>query len=427
MKRFYPLLILLAPFLLFLVTIGITHPAISDEHSYFVTSKIFGEKLPYLDLKNYYVDQPEFKEDPVAIVATPPLNVVMYGLFGKVVGYDQWKMRLIPLIFGIIAVLTFYTILRDLKISHPVPKVLLFLLYPYTLLLSFTAQTDIIALAYFLLSLRFFLRNKKYDLLWASLFGVLAAYTRQDYLFIAPALVTSYLLIKREELLAVLKRKKPFATKIKESMPYLGKVVLLSLPVLLVFPLFLYWGGLLPSSYLALENLHDEHTVTISVEKLTFFFIMVGIFFIPLVLDRGYGVTRRDLWAIPLAILLILFPLTNANCEGIICKAGSFIEPYTLFIYLVFLGIGVHLIVRQFSIRTNTTIILYNFIAWILLSTITTTVVRQRYYLMFIPLLIILLYEKYDNKMVLWGWTGISLLIAFGYSVFKIFIQGGAV
>lgn len=406
-KNIMNYIILLFPLLVFLSIFGLNFAPVADEKSYFITSKLFGESLPNIDFKNYYVNSKEFIDYNAPIVATPPLSIILYGLTGKLFGYDLWKFRILSVAFGIILIFTFYKILTDLKIKYPELKTLIFLLYPYTLFNMFIAQSDIIALTFFVLSLRFFLRNKRRDILYASLFSTLAIFTRQDYLVIVPATITSFLIMNRANFL--------------KDTRNLIKLLQLLLPLILIIPLFIYWGGLFPSSYLALEGLKDAHKLSLSFEKLIFFFVLIGAFFIPLLSQMKYQINKKHLFIVLLAILFLFFPINSNNCDGIVCKIGDYFEGYSQIFYFVLMLIGAYIFFSQINIQKNEDKIVFSYIFWFLAATIVTTVLRQRYYLYFIPLLTIQFYKNYDNKKVLLVWIFLELIMSVSYSYFKIF------
>ena len=409
-KQFVTYLLLLLPLLLFIAFSRLNYEPIADEKVYFETSKIFGEKFPKLDLKNYFSYLPEFKAEKMPIAATPPLSMLLYGFIGRSFGYDLWKLRLLTAIFGIVSLITFYCIMEELRIKNVVLKTMLFLFYPYTFLYIFTAQTDIIAICFFLLGLRFFLRNRKNDLWLCILFSTLAIYTRQDYLFIVPAMMLGYLFTKKGNFLQEILK--------GDSIKMLA---ILSIPFLLVLPLFIYWGGLLPSSYSSIGNIEDKHTLAINFEKFTFFFILIGFFFPPLLLDGKVLSKKRQFLFYALLIFFVIFPITSTSCEGIVCKLGNYFGFYSVFLYLLFFAAGAYILLKNLSIKNRNDIVLLSFLAMLIVSTIITSLLRQRYYLAFIPLLVLILYKEYDNKKMLGFWLLLEVIMSILYVYSKIF------
>lgn len=409
MKKIKNAIVLLLPIFIFILIFGLNFPPVADEKSYFITSKLFGESLPNIDFKNYYADSKEFIGSNTPIVATPPLSIILYGLTGKLFGYDLWKLRTLSVLFGIVLIFTFYKILNDLHIKHPKIKTLIFLLYPYTLLNVFVAQSDIIALTFFVLSLRFFLRNKKHDMLYASVFSTLAVFTRQDYVVIVPAMATSFLIINQKNI-----------WKNPES---LRKLLYIAMPLLLITPLLLYWGGLFPSSYSALEGLKDTHKLSVSFEKFIFFFVLIGAFFIPLLYGTKLKLNKGHLFIILLAILFLFFPINFNNCEGIVCKVGSYLGNYSNSLYFILMLIGGYIFFNQINILKKDDKIMFTYIFWFLAASALTSVLRQRYYLYFIPLLTLQFYKNYDNKKILTLWILALLSMSLLYIYYKLFIR----
>ncbi len=409
MKKLNQYLVLILPLLFFVMIVGLDYQPIADEYAYFVTSKLFGENLPSIDFKNYYTDLPEFKASNIPIVNTPPLSIVFYGLLGRFFGFDLWKFRILTMIFGAIMVITFYSILNDLKIKEPLLKTLLVLFYPYIFLQIFTAQTDIITLTFFVISLKFFLRNKGNDYLFGAVFSTLAIYMRQDYLFVAPAIVSAYIINNKYGFTEIFKNKK-----------IVMRLLQLSLPIFLIAPLFIYWGGLFPPPYMALKELSDEQRLTISFEKLNFFFVLIGALFVPLFFWEKIKLRSKHFLILALVIISFIYPLNSKNCEGIICKVGSYLGAYSSLLYLVLLSIGAYIFINNIQLKTKNDTIILSYIVWLLLGIVITTLVRQRYYLPLIPLLTLMLYKDYRNRVVLLIWTILMLLATLSYVYYKV-------
>lgn len=131
--------------------------------------------------------------------AQTPLYHVLFAGYGKVVGFELWKLRLLNVVLSYAAVLAVYGLLRRrLERPQAFALTLLVALSPYVLGPSFTLLTDNLALLFGVLALWCFDRARQEDRLDAFALGCLAmsgaVLTRQAFLWLA--LVAAWALLR---------------------------------------------------------------------------------------------------------------------------------------------------------------------------------------------------------------------------------------
>jgi hypothetical protein len=133
--------------------------------------------------------------------AQTPLYHVLFAGYGKVVGFELWKLRLLNVVISYGAVLALYRLLRRATGLEPFQAFALslaFALSPYFLGPSFTLLTDNLAMLFALLALERFDRFRTDASLFTFALGALAmagaVLTRQSFLWLA--LVAAYVLLR---------------------------------------------------------------------------------------------------------------------------------------------------------------------------------------------------------------------------------------
>jgi 4-amino-4-deoxy-L-arabinose transferase-like glycosyltransferase len=139
----------------------------------------FGRQLPGVDLEHYPAAQ-------------TPLFHLLFALYGKVVGFELWKLRLLNVAVSYAAVLVLFRLLvRELGLrrEQALALALVFALSPYFFGASFTLLTDNLAILFALLALERFERFRRAGELSQFALGSLAmaaaVLTRQSLLWLA--------------------------------------------------------------------------------------------------------------------------------------------------------------------------------------------------------------------------------------------------
>jgi Dolichyl-phosphate-mannose-protein mannosyltransferase len=167
---------------------------------------------------------------------TPLFHLVMAG-WGKLVGFELWKLRLLNVAISYGAALALLRLLRRAASLSTLPAfalTLAFALSPYFFGASFTLLTDNLAILFALLALervhRYSQDGSMIAFATAALFASGAVLTRQSFLWVA--LVAGVFLVLRERSPARL----------------LGGAVLLGLALAPLAALAIEWNGLVPPS-----------------------------------------------------------------------------------------------------------------------------------------------------------------------------------
>ncbi|MFN2617254.1 MAG: ArnT family glycosyltransferase [Thermoleophilaceae bacterium] len=182
---FYPLA-LAVPFLIGIavlkgLTVEIDTFHGSDARIYQLpTIRQFARQLPGVDLGDYPAAQ------------TPLFHLVM-AVWGKVVGFEPWRLRLLNVAFSYLAVLALFRLLwRQLGVgrTQAFALALVFALSPYFFGASFAVLTDNLALLFGVLAVGWFLRARREGALAPFALGCAAmagaVLTRQSFLWLAP-------------------------------------------------------------------------------------------------------------------------------------------------------------------------------------------------------------------------------------------------
>jgi 4-amino-4-deoxy-L-arabinose transferase-like glycosyltransferase len=186
-------------------------------------------QLPTIQLLSERLD---FDSYPSA--QTPLYHLVMAG-WGKLVGFDLWKLRLLNVAISYAAVLVLMRLLRRAARLDPLPAfalALVFALSPYYFGASFTLLTDNLAILFMLLALERFDRLRTHASLPVFAAGAVAVgaalLTRQSFAWLV--LVAAYALLRA-----------PFSWRRR-----LAGAAALALALAPFAALVVHWGGLVP-------------------------------------------------------------------------------------------------------------------------------------------------------------------------------------
>jgi hypothetical protein len=161
----------------------------SDARVYHLpTIRQFAGQLPGVDLHSYPAAQ-------------TPLFHLVFALWGKLVGFELWRLRLLNVAISYAAVLVLYRLLvsaSGLDRRQAFALALLFALSPYVFGASFTLLTDNLAILFGLIALERFHRYRSDAALRSFALGALATgaavLTRQSFLWLLP--VAAYVLLR---------------------------------------------------------------------------------------------------------------------------------------------------------------------------------------------------------------------------------------
>ena len=188
-------------------------------------------QVPTIEL---FRERLDFSDYPSA--QTPLFHLVMAG-WGKLVGFELWKLRLLNVAISYGAALALMRLLRRATPLGQLPAfalTLAFVLSPYFFGASFTLLTDNLAILFALLALERIHSFSRSGSMSAFALACLcigaAALTRQSFLWLVP--VAAFFLLRRSD-------------SLREALAGLGLLVLALVPLGL---LVLEWNGLVPPS-----------------------------------------------------------------------------------------------------------------------------------------------------------------------------------
>jgi hypothetical protein len=244
--------------------------------------------------------------------ATGPLPYILWAAWGRVFGLTLPALRVLTTLVSYAGFLAFYRLARRQGYPMPLLAGLILALSPYVFLHSFTIYTVNVGLVFAVLAMGWYLEAGAKGwraLLAGGLFATLAVYCRQHYLFL-PAGAGIWWLGR-----VVRRRRRTWGAA--------GEALAIALPALLVMPLLVTWGGLVPPSMQGLHplRLHPEHVM--------FMLIFAGLYAAPAAWTAwptAWRARRQAAWLILALPLFALFrpafgPGAPDTAEGIILHA----------------------------------------------------------------------------------------------------------
>jgi len=408
-RELFSRIMILLPFCVMIFAFGLNFRLIGDEGPWTlqVVSK-FSEQWPFPDIVNYRS-------------STTPLPYLIFAGFGKLVGFEIWKLRLITFFLTFLAVNIFYDLCKQYKLPSPLLGALSLLFFPYVFFHGFTVYTVCFALFFEVIALKFYLVENPSikSLLGGSIAATLAIYSRQEYLAI-PVGMLLY------EFIHLVKENNYRAT-IKANFL---RWFILAIPLMLILPLFILWGGTNPPVQ------QEEFYLTIIPQHLSFVPIFIGAYFFSALVSIDFKILFKNKLFILFVFLIlgsiyVAFPLEYSEeiqivavGKGIISHGldlfaqyvGSFVsEALKAFLWIA----GLILILSELlnseldSIKMKLFSILVSFVGLITL----TPYVAERYYVLAVAPLVIIFHKSQRNWMVnlLWLLWLITISIVFSY------------
>lgn len=283
-----------------------------DEWHFQNTIKRFGEDISLYSLKHY--------EE-----MSTPLPFLAYALWGRMVGFELFDLRILSLITALITYLVFHRLLfvlikDDRKVLW---GAILLVVQPYMVGFSIFVYTDMIAILFLLLAVFGHVRRRPVIL---GLCLALAILSRQYMAFLAIAGAIYFLL-------------EYFITKRRDSLAMLGAALLSTVPYL---ALAIWWGGLSPDS--SLRQRYLDEGLFLHPEVVSLYVSLIVIYLFPLLIyymRKFYcGLT---VWVVALigSAYYVIFPVgpSKPSLEVGITTVGLF---HRLLRYLVGQGFWEH-------------------------------------------------------------------------------------
>jgi len=323
--KLIPPVVLALPLLIGALITGLNYPLTWDEPAYYSVLMIFGDNyLPSIEeLRSYN-----------RFDATP-LSAIIFGLWGKIFGFDPWKLRILSVFFSFGAILAFYMISKSLlkKYDSPVNPLhlaLLLMLNPYFYATSFLILSDPSSIFFFMFSLLYYIR--RHTLLF-GFFAGLAILTRQFYLFL-PISILLYLFIKKRNLFYRDRR-------------FFGALLSLAM----FFPFFYLWGWHLspafPQSYLGLPRIPSLSTLNYHLSIMAFYSL-------PLLTLRPLRSYLKGIFypLLLLPLFLLKPPLFDVPAHGILYfTLDTILGTYKLIPLFLMWYLGILLLVHLLKLK----------------------------------------------------------------------------
>jgi hypothetical protein len=317
---------------------------------------------------------------------------------------------------------------KQQRLPFPFLSALILLFMPYIYFHSFTVYTSNFGLLFGVAALYFYLRDpmNAIDALAASVLATLAIYCRQYYL-VLPFGMLLY------ELLSTEWRRRGLSTVARQD---LWRWLVLATPGIAFLPLVLLWGGLTTPQHHSVNPVHPV------MQHFNFLPIFVGFYFLPAIVNTQTVALLRDrrLALLTLAVLFpvfLAFPIVYsqegnaiAGAIGIIAHGteivgGFLVQPVSFVARSGLWAAGVVIILGVLSStqRTPADEKLLALLAAFLLLMSLTPFVSERYYIMTVPWLVLLLHRHFRTSGPLVWWLGIQIALSLVFSYWQIEVK----
>lgn len=382
-------LLLAMPFLIIVVITGLNFKPIWDEGAHVKLIDQYKDSFPEFDLKMSHAN-----------VTTTPLFHMILSFFAWIVGSELWKLRLMNLLIGFFTVLIFYRISRNMRNQYPFLNTVMFLFFPYYLLLSSSVMTDILALFFGLLALMFYIKdNTTKNILFGSIFSTLAVSTRQFWLFLPAGMILYYIL------------------KYKTNHTELRNISLIFIPIIAFLSIVLYWGGMTPP---VVQGRYYISTTFNQINQIGYFILFLGFYFFPYAVISRSPKSKFQFIYLTLPIIFPLILSIANECNGMMCQVLNFSNYLYPFLLFILLFIGLKIIITYLS-KNEYNLKLMSFILAYMGIVLFTPVISERYMMVFVPLLILALFNKIERRTwVYYMWILTMILFSIIYFIAKI-------
>jgi 4-amino-4-deoxy-L-arabinose transferase-like glycosyltransferase len=362
--------------------------------------------------------------------ASAPLPYVLLTIFGRIAGFEIWKLRLLPAIATYLAVNLFYNLCKRHELRYPLLSTLILLFFPYIFFHGFTIYTEGFALLFGVWAMNYYLLNDATlsQLLRGSILATLAVYCRQSYLVLPGGMLLF-------ELWQTYRH--GFVRSVRQR---LGRLIILVIPAVMLLPLFSLWGGFTTPFNQASQG--GGWFLELVPQQLNFLFVFIGFYFLPMLFGRHTIELARSKKAILLALVILLplyfvFPVVFSDDPGRINVAagiiahgldiiGRFLSRNVAFVaelgfwtvgLLITLGECMHRPRSEESERlaivTVTTMMLLTL----------TPYVYERYYILVVPFLVLLFHRSFQSRGLLFAWLAVQILLSAGFSYWQIALK----
>lgn len=405
-------LVLALPSIVMLLMTGLDFRLVGDEGLYHI--KVI-EQFANTSLIASMADYPS---------ASTPLPYLLWVLYGKVIGFEVWKLRLLTTIIMYLTAVQFYIISKQQDLTYRLLSTLTLVFMPYAFFYGYTIYTVSFGLFFGVVSLRFYLKQHLRDWVLGALFASCAIYSRQYYLTLPLGMLLYRLVANRHQLISDLRHN-------------LGYWLAAGLPALTVLPLFLLWGGMVPPQH------QFKHFVYPVLQHINFLPIFIGFYFAPIIVSPRVLNTLRSRIAVCCVTLVLSIPFYTAfrlvynkffdtigAANGLILHGFELAsdqlgngasEAAKFVVWLVGLAIALATVLEM--PWEDTKYKLLALLSAFLMLIVLTPYVSERYYVLIMPYLILLLHRHFRNWKLLVPWVIVQMVLSIGYTYWQVVLN----
>lgn len=413
--------IIATPIFAMILLTGLDFRLYVDERHHLSVIESFERAWPRIDISNYPA-------------TSTPLSYVIRTAFGRAVGFEIPKLRLLSAIATFLSVSLFYRLCMRQKLQYPLLSSLTLLVFPYIFFHGFTIYPAALATFFGIWALSYYLLNNPSpgQLLKGSVLATLAILSYQSFI----ALPVGMLLFESWEAIygGFAKSARRFLSRER-----LTRILILAIPLWMFLPFVILWGSFAPP--IAQSGNGTGWNLAVEPQQFNYILMFVGFYFMLMIIRPQ---THRMLVSGPriyillgaLLPLYLLFPVVMSDPSGQAIVAGVTIHG----IEIVRLGFGslaanitkaglwiTGLLIlatewrnRPWSFEVRKLIAMVS--AFVVLITF-SPFIYERYYFLLVPLLILLLHRSFRSKRLLTAWIALQAMITAGYSYYSIVLK----
>jgi hypothetical protein len=407
-------LLLAVPLVAMIGVFGLNFRFIEDEGAFSIkVIEAFADDWPTPNIADYHS-------------STTPLPYLAFTFYGKIVGFEIWKLRLLTVVITYLTVNMFYGLCKHHNLPYPLVGTLLLLFFPYVFFHGFTIYTVNFALFFGVWSMRYYLLDEATSgqLLKGSMLATFAIYCRQEYLVLPMGMLLFEMAGSW------------WQESIREMGQRVRRLFVLGLPIILVLPLFWLWKGFTPPMQ------QGANFIILVPQHLNFLAIFVGFYFLPALIGPHVVEMLRSRRVTLVAGIILLplyfgFPLVYSESPGRVAAAtgiiahgvdivGHLLGNTVAFVAMLGLwAVGILIVSGEVvdSARSILKVKLLAMLAGFLFLIMLTPYVAERYYTVMAPVLILLLYRGARHRRMMVAWLMVEVGIAMGFSYWQIALK----
>lgn len=358
-------------------------------------------------------------------VTSTPLAYLLLTGWGKIVGFEIWKLRSLTAGATFLAAYMFYKLCKGQGLAYPLLSAFSFLLFPYVFFLGFTVYPENFALLFGVGALYCYLMSggAAGRMIAGSVLATLAIYCRQSYI-VLPATILGVDLFRR------IRRGSAPSGQWSYS-----RALILAIPILMFIPFYVIWGGATPPMTRTANA--PDWFLAVTPTHVNYILMFVGLYFAPMLLrSQTVALFRRGryVWFVALGLLAvyIAFPVRLDDVGGQSLVAGIVIHGVDLLgrltwsgvgatAKLALWGIGLLIVLGEWLDRPwpeKKTWLVGMALSYIALMVV-TPFVYERYYEILVPLLILILHRTFHSRRVLGWWVAVQVVLAGGFTLWQ--------